>query len=189
MEELLLTLTQTNAKREAAALENQRKAKKDDAMRKSERKECLSGGQRRLAFKSQVCTVGAEFHPVLRLKPKVLDSWTAQRCVMPTRSFTVGKVPLRMQYTPALFPQAAVDANCVGPDFLHFSKVHEEQRIRHLYPILFSGTEIRPPSKAEVSLDPFRNAVSQVSRDIQLVYPYQALSERKMLMRGKATIA
>ena len=186
MDDLLRQLTETNGRRQGEALKYRREFRKQDAMKTRTSDE---GVMRRAAFRSQVSTVGGEFHPVLRLKPKVLDVWTAERCVMPSRSYTVGKVPVRMHHTPEFFPSATADKATVGKAFLEFLEDHEKQRLRHVYPILFSSTEVRAPDQSEVSLDPFRNAVSKVSRDIQLVYPYQALEEKKILMRGKPNIS
>ncbi len=187
MEDLLKQISEANANRETEALSYRRAFRKQDAIKKRQQPPSCTQ-ERRHAFRSQVNTVGGEFHPVLRLKPKILDVWTAERCVMPARSYTVGATPLRMHHTPEYFPEAPVNQEVLGKAFLEFLEGHERERLRHIYPILFEKLEIRPPEKSGVSLDPFRNAVSKVSRDIQLIYPYQSLGEKKKLMRGKAVI-
>jgi len=134
-------------------------------------------------------TTGSEFSPALHLRPKILDTWTANRVTQPDRSIRAPKdaAPPRFNHQPELFPTPK-DELC-HEMHAEWLKRHGKARERALNPVFHGLKDI---DKARQALE-HHAQVRQRTRDVMTrrnaAPPHLSDNTKKALAEVKKTVA
>ena len=146
MDDLLAQISFANAKRGAVQDENKSYNFQVDSVKHIK------------PFVSTMSSIGADFNPILPMKPKLLHPTTRLRCDVPERSFTrsqIGPV-VKMDFTPKPFSNLKINKSNYSASFLHYLEKHNMERFRHVHEILFR----KPSQRRRVASSPFKPSCS-----------------------------